>query len=938
MGALAPIAPWIPEDDILLKNAVEAGASLESLAKGAVRFSRRFTIRELQDRWHSLLYDPYVSAEASDRMVQIEGSASNLSSRPNRSDNSKGSGCTSEKKNVGSVRSHYYAMRKRICSEPFNPFDISFFVAPGNFNCTGNEDGCQEQLTHQNEPESQNCMFGEPISNHFGLPESDLDIVHHALPMVGNDTTAGDIDGSADAFHSGHLNSFEGGLPDGMIGRSCLYGFTGDVSPVSVKDAAQTGIGHSFEHNNVHKDVPLQQDVPLFGNCPGAQEMGPQRGMPVSDLFKTDHLEAKPLSTFDSINNNPGNVCSGFGVSQCFGSAVSDCSDAFHRLGYSSTLARMPSWEPIDGISKSAMQIEANLVGDKGQVPGDAVAATGDGGAEKIGSSGYEIVHSEPNLEERISTEGLTNSTAMPEGDFMDLSSSLLNFADDGELLFMDVDVKDMMDRSGLNSILLNSPGESHQDDLPGIPTESRASESQDTCLMVANDLCTGEFDDLSYQSHFRQNDGHKVCDAVDNQLVSTSAPNPHSPELQNGVICCILSTEDPKIPDNDDIFPSTEMLTSVGSLIMQQSSWESANIAASFPMDIHDAQKVSERGSNLVKGEKEALAQRLLVDACGFKSELPESGSAAVESNHISASSGEFCQCRPVPITPNFVPDGSLKESTGKVEMQKQHDFHCPVDSLLDKPGHGSDHVKSCPQNIFGGCNQEADVSIAIHKNLQSHGEPSSMEATVPEPGISLPTSDHEEQLSESDGDVPYFSDVEAMILDMDLGPDDRESYFSRKVLRYQNKDTKRAIIRLEQVVQSHMQRAMASHRAFAIFYGRHLKHYIKKPEVLLGRATNDVDVDIDLGREGRADKISRRQAMIKMDEDGSFYLKNLGKCPILVNSKEVANGQRLSLNSCCLIEASNIPSDLEERKKESGRRRISLNLILNWYYSDVR
>ena len=30
---------------------------------------------------------------------------------------------------------------------------------------------------------------------------------------------------------------------------------------------------------------------------------------------------------------------------------------------------------------------------------------------------------------------------------------------------------------------------------------------------------------------------------------------------------------------------------------------------------------------------------------------------------------------------------------------------------------------------------------------------------------------------------------------------------------------------------------------------------------QVILGRATRDVDVDIDLGREGRANKISRRQ-----------------------------------------------------------------------------
>ncbi|KAJ4967343.1 hypothetical protein NE237_019192 [Protea cynaroides] len=929
MGALSPNDPWIPEDDILLKNAVEAGASLESLAKGAVSFSSRFTIRELQDRWHSLLYDPHVSAEASDRMGEIERTASNISSKPNRSGNSKGSGCASGKKNVGSVCSHYYALRKRICNEPLNSADINILAAPGGYNCTDNEDGCQEQLTHQNEPESQNCMFGEPISNHFGLPESDLDIVRHAFPeMVGDDPTAVGIDGPAHAFHIRHLNSFEGGLPDGMIARNCLYGFTEHVSPVSVKEAAQTGIGHSFEHNNVHKDIHIQQNLPVFGSCAGTQEMGPQRELPVSDLFETDDLEAKPLPSFDSINTNPGNVCSGFGGSQGFNSPVSDCGAAFQQLGYSSPLANMPTWGPIDGISTSAMQIEEKLR-DKGQVPGDALACAGNGGAEKIGSSRYETVHSDPNLKGRTSPDGLTNSTAMPEDDFMDLSSSLLNFGDDGELLFMDVDVdvRDMMDRScldGLNSILLSSPSESHQDDMPGIPTESKALEPHGTCLMVANDPCTGEFDGLSYRSHFGQDDGLRACDADGSMLVLTSAPNSNSPELCCGFFYCPLNTEDFHIPDNfDDSSSSTEMLTPFGSPIMQQSSGDSRDMmAASFPMDIRDAQKVSERRTNLVKGEQEDPGHRLLaprmirshllqemgsnipVDGYGVKSELPDSDFIGVVSNHISASSGELRRCRPVPVSPNFVPDGSLKESAVKVEMGKQHEFNSSLDSLLDEPAHGSDHVKSYPRNILGGCKQEADVSVAIHKNLPSHAEPGSTEIAIPEPGVNPPTSDHEEQLSESEGDVPYFSDVEAMILDMDLGPEDQDSYFSREVLRYQNEDTKRAIVRLEQVVQSYMQRAMASQGAFAIFYGRHLKHYIKKSEVLLGRATNDVDVDIDLGREGCANKISRQQAMIKMDEDGSFYLKNLGKRPILVNSKEVATGQRVSLNSCCLIE----------------------------------
>lgn len=39
-------------------------------------------------------------------------------------------------------------------------------------------------------------------------------------------------------------------------------------------------------------------------------------------------------------------------------------------------------------------------------------------------------------------------------------------------------------------------------------------------------------------------------------------------------------------------------------------------------------------------------------------------------------------------------------------------------------------------------------------------------------------------------------------------------------------------------------------------------------------------------------------------MDKSGSFDLKNLGKCSISVNNKEVGPGQSLSLISSCLIE----------------------------------
>jgi len=99
-------------------------------------------------------------------------------------------------------------------------------------------------------------------------------------------------------------------------------------------------------------------------------------------------------------------------------------------------------------------------------------------------------------------------------------------------------------------------------------------------------------------------------------------------------------------------------------------------------------------------------------------------------------------------------------------------------------------------------------------------------------------------------------------------------------------------------------MQRSLASKGAFAILYGHHLKYFIKKNEVSIGRETLENIVDIDLSKEGRANKVSRRQAAIKLKEDGLFYLENYGKRVISVNSHNIASGQRIRLSSNCLIE----------------------------------
>ncbi|XP_062187019.1 uncharacterized protein LOC133890590 isoform X2 [Phragmites australis] len=161
----------------------------------------------------------------------------------------------------------------------------------------------------------------------------------------------------------------------------------------------------------------------------------------------------------------------------------------------------------------------------------------------------------------------------------------------------------------------------------------------------------------------------------------------------------------------------------------------------------------------------------------------------------------------------------------------------------------------------------------------------------------------------SDSENSVPNYFDLEALILDQDLIPWDQESDFIQpEVSRFQYPESRKDLIRLEKGACSYMNRSIMSKGAFAVLYGQHLKYYIRDPEVTLGRETGEVHVNIDLGKEGKANKISRRQAVIKMDDSGSFYIKNTGKCSIFVNSKEVPCNKRINLISDSLLEIRNM------------------------------
>lgn len=162
----------------------QAGASLEALAKGAVLFSRRYTLRELRERWHSLLYDPDVSAQSAAQIFELEisGNGNYHASKFNRSENSSiGSREVTQKRKSASIRRKYYAMRKKFRSELFSNSDLGFFE-PNPHEFSEQSTDFQKQVMHDGNRLGRSCMIADGISDHLGLQEEDLDILRQAFP------------------------------------------------------------------------------------------------------------------------------------------------------------------------------------------------------------------------------------------------------------------------------------------------------------------------------------------------------------------------------------------------------------------------------------------------------------------------------------------------------------------------------------------------------------------------------------------------------------------------------------------------------------------------------------------------------------------------------------------------------------------------------------
>ncbi|KAL3818801.1 hypothetical protein ACJIZ3_004706 [Penstemon smallii] len=782
---------WIHEDDLLLKNAVEAGASLEALAKGAVQFSRRFTFQELRDRWYSLLYDPDISSQAAGNMFKLEITGINPTSKLNRSENNiKGNKDIPRKRKVESIRRKYNSMRKKIRSDFFSNTDLGFFE-PNPHEFSGNGSDFQKQVALDGNPLGQNCMLGGSVSDPLALDEEHLDFLRLAFPE-----TLSDIAMASDRTNvpqTGCPNSFEDNCPNGAMGN---YGFDENVS-----SSLMQGGNNMLESNVKNRNSP-------------------------------------PALKYNSVNENPHSSSVGFENRQQLASPNSDGFASFQTIMFAPDQPHLGHWQDV---SVSPGPVEMSL-------GNTAHCAEG-------------MPHD---------TEGKENCSAVYTGEFAD-PDSLLNLSDEDEILLMDVDEDHTEDKSYITttiSPLLNSQKVGEEIGVPKIELETMT--VSETSYVPAPNV-NPVVPEVAAPPVHRDQQIHLYSEA-NVPVMSTS--NSDFTEPSDGKICCTLNTEDTEIPCNDDIFLLIHPSTSFGSSSTQPSTTVTMDASTSA------LRKDNEQVVNLPIKAKDSTKSF----------EWPQkAGIQGLQESHLvqplvgRANKTEMHESRPRALLP-----GPANKNIGDSSKGK---------SIYANPKVSRDRLVE--EHVAGVATRIGDSSGTVTEITRST-EPSSGITGHAASVVDSSMSDEEE--SQIDDDVPYFSDIEATILEMDLDPYDQDSRVIKQA--YQYDDTKRTIIRLEQGAHSCLQRAMTNQGALAILYGRHLRHYIRKPEVLLGRSTDDVDVDIDLRKEGRANKISRRQAIIKMEDDGSFFLKNLGKSSVSVNGMSVASGQLMNLSSSCLIE----------------------------------
>ncbi|XP_043537825.1 microspherule protein 1 isoform X1 [Chiloscyllium plagiosum] len=157
----------------------------------------------------------------------------------------------------------------------------------------------------------------------------------------------------------------------------------------------------------------------------------------------------------------------------------------------------------------------------------------------------------------------------------------------------------------------------------------------------------------------------------------------------------------------------------------------------------------------------------------------------------------------------------------------------------------------------------------------------------------------------------VLNFSDAEDMIDDSKL-KETRDDVLEHE-LTLADRRQKREIRQLEQELPkwqvlvdsvTGISSPDFDNQTLAVLRGRMVRYLMRSREITLGRATKDNQIDVDLSLEGPAWKISRRQGIIKLKNNGDFFVANEGRRPIYIDGRPVLSGNKWKLNNNSVVE----------------------------------
>ncbi|MBN3297642.1 MCRS1 protein, partial [Amia calva] len=157
----------------------------------------------------------------------------------------------------------------------------------------------------------------------------------------------------------------------------------------------------------------------------------------------------------------------------------------------------------------------------------------------------------------------------------------------------------------------------------------------------------------------------------------------------------------------------------------------------------------------------------------------------------------------------------------------------------------------------------------------------------------------------------VLNFSDAEQLVDDAKL-KESRDEVLEHELM-IADRHQKREIRQLEQELPrwqvlvdsiTGMSSPDFDNQTLAALRGRMVRYLMRSREITLGRATKDKQIDVDLSLEGPAWKISRKQGIIKLKNNGDFFIANEGRRPIYIDGRPVLSGNKWKLNNNSVVE----------------------------------